>query len=517
MSTPSILYGLAELTIGIGAFAVPALFAVAERTLLATGASGSGQYLLLSALAIVGAILPWCVMMGTTFPLMMAYISLRGAGQNESFSYLYLANVIGAMCGTLASALVLIELFGFATTSLIAAMVNGTIAIISFLLPRAQATMRTYGVDRIDTDKAKTHGGRWRLLVLFTTGFSSLAMEVVWTRAFTIVLHTTIYAFAAVLATYLLATWIGSAVYRSTLRRGITYANDATLALASIAALLPVMLNDPHAHSFVNRTFSFLPYPSILMVLGSIAPFCAVLGYLTPKLVDEYSRGDPHRAGRCYAVNILGGILGPLIAGYLIVPQMDVRYSLIVFALPIAALVAVAGFNGSRNLNRLRMGLVGCLAISVGVSRSYEEIVHADKPRLIRRDYVATVIAYGEGMGRQLLVNGVSMTHLTPITKVMAHLPLAMLHGKGRDGLVICFWNRHVSRAMASWGIDATAVDLVPSVPKTFAFFHADAPQVVANPNVHIVTDDGRRFLLRTNRMFDVIVIDAPPPVEAAG
>ena len=195
--SPSILYGLAELTIGMGAFAVPALFAVAERTLLATGASGSGQYLLLSALAIVGAILPWCVMMGTTFPLMMAYISLRGAGQNESFSYLYLANVIGAMCGTLASALVLIELFGFATTSLIAAMVNGTIAIISFLLPRAQATMRTYGVDRIDTDKAKTHGGRWRLLVLFTTGFSSLAMEVVWTRAFTIVLHTTIYAFGS--------------------------------------------------------------------------------------------------------------------------------------------------------------------------------------------------------------------------------------------------------------------------------------------------------------------------------
>ena len=34
---------------------------------------------------------------------------------------------------------------------------------------------------------------------------------------------------------------------------------------------------------------------------------------------------------------------------------------------------------------------------------------------------------------------------------------------------------------------------------------------------MHIVIDDGRRFLLRTNRLFDVITIDPPSPVEAAG
>jgi spermidine synthase len=34
---------------------------------------------------------------------------------------------------------------------------------------------------------------------------------------------------------------------------------------------------------------------------------------------------------------------------------------------------------------------------------------------------------------------------------------------------------------------------------------------------MHVVIDDGRRFLLRTSRSYDVIAIDPPPPVEAAG
>ena len=44
---------------------------------------------------------------------------------------------------------------------------------------------------------------------------------------------------------------------------------------------------------------------------------------------------------------------------------------------------------------------------------------------VIRRDYTATVISFGKGMDRHLLVNGIGMTELTPITKFIVHLPLA--------------------------------------------------------------------------------------------
>jgi spermidine synthase len=109
------------------------------------------------------------------------------------------------------------------------------------------------------------------------------------------------------------------------------------------------------------------------------------------------------------------------------------------------------------------------------------------------------------------------MTSLTPITKMMAHFPLASLDHPPGEVLVICFGMGTTFRSALSWGIPVTAVDLVPSVPKLFHFFHADAAQVLASPLAHIVADDGRHYLERNPARYDVIMIDPPPPVQAAG
>ncbi len=45
------------------------------------------------------------------------------------------------------------------------------------------------------------------------------------------------------------------------------------------------------------------PALGLLLVLVGTAPFTAVLGYLTPMLVDRWSGGDPDRAGSAYAVS----------------------------------------------------------------------------------------------------------------------------------------------------------------------------------------------------------------------
>jgi spermidine synthase len=109
------------------------------------------------------------------------------------------------------------------------------------------------------------------------------------------------------------------------------------------------------------------------------------------------------------------------------------------------------------------------------------------------------------------------MTGLTPITKFMCHLPLGFLRQAPERGLVICFGMGTSFRSMHAWRIDTTAVELVPSVPAFFARFHADAAEVLASPQARVVVDDGRRFLDRTVEKYDVIVIDPPPPTEAAG
>jgi spermidine synthase len=131
---------------------------------------------------------------------------------------------------------------------------------------------------------------------------------------------------------------------------------------------------------------------------------------------------------------------------------------------------------------------------------------------------MASVISFGTDRNdKWLLVNGIGMTKLTPITKFIAHLPLAFHRGQPKSMLVICFGMGTTYRSALSWGIDTTAVELVPSVTRAFGFYHADAEKYINDPNGHIIIDDGRRYLNRCGKKFDVIVVDPPPPVEAAG
>jgi predicted membrane-bound spermidine synthase len=99
----------------------------------------------------------------------------------------------------------------------------------------------------------------------------------------------------------------------------------------------------------------------------------------------------------------------------------------------------------------------------------------------------------------------------------MAHVPLAF-HGSARSMAVICFGMGTTFRSALTWpDVHITAVDLARSVPAAFPYYFDDAPELMQHPKGRIVVDDGRRFLHRTSDRFDVITIDPPPPLEAAG
>jgi len=517
-------YAGTELIIGLGAFAVPKLFAAGEYFLLAAGQTNSLTYLFLSALVLAVSILPWCVFMGATFPLMMAYVRERDAQNAESFSFLYLANVLGAMTGTLLAAVVLVELMGFHYTLWVAASGNFTIAVIGVWLALKQhgvvpvaatETGRLAGPDNASLpDNRRRRLIRW---ILFTTGFSAMAMEVVWTRAFTPVLKTQVYSFGAIVFAYLGATFLGSWWYRRNLRENVPWPTAKLMSLLVVAVFLPVLINDPR---LLRMSWLYsINVISALVLLASICPLCAILGYLTPGLIDEYAAGDPAVAGRAYAVNVLGCILGPLFASYVLLPWISEQHALILLSLPFFAFY----LTGWRNLSpRLRQGtgvaagvvLAGALFFSLDFQGRVSSI---SQKTWVRRDYAASVIAADQESRKLLLVNGIGMTTLTPITKFMVHLPLAFHQGPSESALIICFGMGTTYRSALSWNIDTTAVELVPSVPKMFGFYHTNAEQVLKNPNGHLIIDDGRRYLRRTREKFDVIVIDPPPPAEAAG
>jgi spermidine synthase len=505
--SPLFLYAGAEAVIAAGAFAVPAIFAAGATLLLHAGTTSSASFLFMSAIFIVLALLPWCIAMGTTFPLMMAFVRQIEGQHSKSFSLLYWVNVLGAASGAAITAVVLVELFGIRGAYMLGALGNIIIALVASITAYAAGNMAPADSPPVsDAKQPASHltAPAWVQPVLFITGFSCVGMEVCWARDFTLVLQTSIYAFAAVLTVYLLATCAGSSTYLFQKANGLVAPFETVAAWLFPLALLPIFLNDPRIEQSVSQT------------LISIVPLSYLLGYTTPALIDRFGAGDPNHTGRLYAINIAGGILGPLAAGYLLLPSFSIRVSMIIMALPFAAAFVLVTKPNNRRFYRIVTVLAAGLVCAIVLPRSYDEGPFNNVPHEVHRDYAASAVAYGTGMSKQLMVNGIHITSLTPVTKIMAHLPMA-LQGNPHRALDICFGMGTTFRSLASWGVDVTAVDLSSSVTRSFGFFHADAPAILAATDNHVITDDGRRFLTRTSETFDVITIDPPPPVQAAG
>jgi len=257
---------------------------------------------------------------------------------------------------------------------------------------------------------------------------------------------------------------------------------------------------------------------SAMMLLAGIGPLCGILGYLTPSLIDAQGRGDPRRAGKAYALNVLGCILGPLFASYILLPRISERYALILLALPFFVFGLMQLKSPLKGRWAFAIASIAALFVAAFVTEDFQgRVLRLGKHAQVRRDYAAFVVSVGEARDKLLMVNGMDMTVLSPVTKYMVHLPLALQAVPPRSVLIICFGMGTTHRSALSWGVEATTVELIPSVKEAFGFYHSDAPQILENPNGHIVIDDGRRFLNRTAERYDAIVIDPPPPVMAAG
>ena len=506
------LYALTELLIGISAVAVPYELSWGRgllEKLDAGGALSPGAYYVAAGIAIGLTLVPWCACMGATFPFAMAAIKQKFSGESaRSFSYLYLANVLGAVMGA-AVPLLLIEEFGFKGTLRAGAVLNFSLAACAFALSINSPSKESVAEgDAAPAPQSPAPGSqRWLHYLLFATGFTSMGVEVVWIRLFTPALGTVVYAFAAILGLYLAATYLGSRFYRRT-KPAENALNARLLALLGFSVVLPLLFCDPR-----------LPLVYPLRVV-SILPFSFIVGYVTPMILDRVSLGDPDLAGKGYAVNIVGCVLGPLASGFALLPWFGERGTLLAFALPwIGISFWQTAASGSRvsepSSRRLRPVVVGLAALILVVdTKSFESQF---SPREVYHDNTATVTALGATREeKQLLVNGMGMTGLTPITKMMAHLPLAAMQRSPQNALVICFGMGTTYRSMLSWGISSTAVELVPSVVSVFPFFHSNAEELLRSPLSRVVVDDGRFFLERSNEQYDVIVLDPPPPVEAA-
>ena len=112
--SPLRMYGILELVLVVVVLVTPLTFSLLHEAYRGIYPSLEGSPQLLAIVRTVLAILalaPATVLMGATFPALTRYLT-RSSALSRAFGRLYAANTIGAIVGTLAAGLVLIELYG---------------------------------------------------------------------------------------------------------------------------------------------------------------------------------------------------------------------------------------------------------------------------------------------------------------------------------------------------------------------------------------------------------------------
>ena len=354
---PLRFYALAEFLIGTSSLIVPGELTFGHRLLASftgTATMSSASYYLASGTLVALTLLPWCFCMGATYPLAMA--AIEGDGNIESsrsFSYLYLSNVVGALAGAIIP-LLLIETRGFHGTLRVGSACNALIAASAFGLSFLRRGNSAVAPATMPAGEKSSTGGAGALALLFLTGLATMGMEVVWIRLFTPYAGPLVYSFAMILATYLAATFAGSVFYRRASSKGDA-SNPLAWILLALVGLLPLLTSDPR-----------FPLNPLQRIFIGIAPFATLIGFLTPMLVDRWSKGDPDRAGRAYAVNVVGCIVGPLLSGFILLPLFGEHISMLVYVLPWIAMAFLLKAP-AREFARLRVAGFGIVVASLAV------------------------------------------------------------------------------------------------------------------------------------------------------
>lgn len=364
---------------------------------------------------------------------------------------------------------------------------------------------------RVDT--ANRHIPDWALLVtVFITGACVLIIELIGTRLLAPWFGSGIYTWSALIAVTLAALALGYAfggrladrlprpdiLFNLCLAAGLWTLSTPMLA----GLLLPFMIQTADIRVGVLLSSLFLYFPS-LFLLGAIGPFVI-------RLMTRERNTVGSTSGRVFAVSTIGSLLGAIGTGFLLIPNVGV---MAIFAFCGSLLLALAIIGNFRprfiGYALILASIIVSLMFITGRKPAAESAIELlDQTP----SYYGTVQVIRKHDQKSLLVDGIGQNYVsdrdsytTGYVNFIAALPeIRDTSGPNRDALIIGLGAGQLPMQFQGLGYYVDTVEIDPKVG-TMAARHFG----FALPAGQIHYTDGRVFLLRTDRSYEYIVIDA--------
>ncbi len=478
--------------------------------------------------------------MGATLPLLTHALSAHDAHFGRVLGRLYGWNTLGGVFGALVGEAWLIERLGLRGSGLVAGSLNLLAGWLALRVARGTSERAPAAPD----PRGPTAAPGLVLAALLCGGIA-LALEVLWFRLLLMFVYGTSLAFAVLLAVVLLGVAAGGLLAGSVLRRRAQPAPFLP-ALALLAGTLTVWTYAASPESLAFQmaiaTIAQIAVPALALMF----PTCALSGLLFTFLgaaLRARGREAAAASGTLALANTLGAMLGAPLAGFVLLPRLGVERSLfglaaayaIVAALTLdgAALRGRSGRGGRVSLAVASLAFVGTLALfPFGLMQNRHVRVAlapwtADGSRVVaEREGLTETIAYlrralfGETVSTRLVTNGYSMssTHLSGerYMRLFVYLPVA-IRPEPKRALLISYGVGMTAKALADTrSLEAVdVVDISRDILELGRIVFPDGGFPLDDARFSVHVEDGRFFLLTTDKTWDLVTSEPPPPKNA--
>lgn len=533
---PLRLYGMFEL--GIGASALLITLLLGKLSMMPLPGFLDSRFARI-ALSFV-LLFPPTFAMGATLPVLTRFLTKNIAHVGRSFGTLYAVNTLGASVGCGLAGFVLIGSLGILRTALVAVTLNFAVGIAAIVWDRGFPDQE---IEKSKEDTSAITLGPLHGLA-FATGFASIACEVLWFRVLRSFFESSTYTFTLLLVTFLAGLVAGGALYA---RRYASHENPRALlsdvqvllafaGLTSIAALgasgnilATVGMNGKYWElGHVVTVIAVIFVPSALM--GMTYPLVAHLG---SKTLDALGRS----VGGLAAANTIGGVVASMATGLWLIPLLGTQKCLVLAFLVNLGIAIVFGTGTRRRIVApIVYAVVAVLLPGKYLVDAIATNARADR-LLVTEGRDGTLQVYGftrpsvcrawknceahckSEFEYQTLKFG-SMSYATTLygarryMRSQAHLAM-LLRPQASRALEVCFGTGTTAASFASYPNlkDLTIVDINADVYDAAHLFRESNLDVLKDPRVHRVVEDGRHFLATTDKEFDVISFEPPPPI----
>jgi len=483
--------------------------------------------------------------MGLTLPILLEDPLLKRRDFARSIGLLYGANTLGAMAGALLGEMYLVRLGGLWGAAGMAAGVGCGAAAMAWMFGGAETVAVETSPPRFRLRLSLVTLAPWSLLLVSAgTGALLLGLEVIWFHFLLLYVTSTATAFSIMLAVVLAGIGLGSIVSSQIPERALPRRQllPFLLLLAASATLLsylffPAPVLSPNLPVFSHQVG--------LLSLALMFPVAFLSGALLPAIVTMVQSEVTSRmnsTGLTILFNTIGAAVGPLLAGFVLLPRFGFQLSLIFCA---AIYAGLAGLTSQKQLWSLRrlpgivmLSLCAVFILILAIFPYHRDETHfanarrpyeadgsillkkiegtADTFQLLRRDL------YGQPYYYRLVTNSYSMSGTMPRSqrymRMFAYLPMA-LRPESKNALLI------------GYGVGVTAdafkrnarlkelaiVDISQEVFDLADFYTGPGySNPLRDPRVTTFVQDGRFFLQACPARYDIITGE-PPPLKTAG